>query len=189
MVDADIRVMTTHEFESVIQASDEPANLLELVYGEMVEKVPTDEHGKLAALIAHFLLSFILPRGIKGHVGVDVRHQIPDDPHNSRLPGVSLRLSDAPPVSSGVVSQMPDLAVEIQSPKDRPHQMRETALYYLQKGARLVWLVYPATQQIEFCILDESGNLAIETVDSNGAVSGCDVLPDFRLSLADLFAS
>lgn len=135
MARASVQIITAGEFNIIVQAAENEGRLLELVHGEVVEKLPTETHGKLAALIAYFLLAFIRPRGIKAHVGVEVRHETPDDAYNSRLPDVSLRFSNTPPVSSGAVAQMPDLAVEIQPPTDRPHQMREKALYYLSKGS------------------------------------------------------
>lgn len=83
--------------------------------------------------------------------------------------------------------RMPDLAVEIQSPADRPHQMREKALYYLQKGSQVVWLIYWPVASAEVCTLDASGNLTIETVESSDALTASDALPGFSLPLADLF--
>ena len=159
MTQARVQVITTSEFHNVAQSAAAEDRLLELVHGEVVEKMPTEAHGKLAALIAYFLLAFIRPRGIRAHVGVEVRHEAPGDIYNSRLLDVSLRFSDAPPTAEGAVLQMPDLAVEIQSPTDRPHQMREKALYYLSKGAQMVWLVYAAALQVEICTLDEENRL------------------------------
>ncbi len=181
------QVVTVDEFEALLRTPQNQDRLLELVHGEVVEKMPTEEHGTLAALIAHFLLAFILPRDINAHVGVEVRHQDPNDPYNSRLPDVSLRLSDAPAVSDGAVERMPDLAVEIQSPTDRPHQMREKALYYLQKGARVVWLVYPSAVRVEACTLGAAGNLALEELGKADVLTIEAILPTFRLHVEDLF--
>ncbi|TVR24012.1 MAG: Uma2 family endonuclease [Anaerolineaceae bacterium] len=183
-----VQIITAGEFNDIAQAAASEGRLLELVHGEVVEKMPTETHGKLAALIAYFLLAFIRPRGIRAHVGVEVRHEAPDDAYNSRLPDVSLRFSDAPPVSDGAVSQMPDLAVEIQSPTDRPHQMREKALYYLSKGAHMVWLVYPAARQVEICTLDADDKLVIQTVTPGGTLTAGDVLPEFELVVDELFS-
>lgn len=187
MAQTSVQIITASEFESIVHSAENRERLLELVHGEVVEKMPTEAHGKLAALIAYFLLAFIRPHGIKAHVGVEVRHEAPDDQYNSRLPDVSLRLSDAPPVTAGVVAHMPNLAVEIQSPTDRPHQMREKALYYLQKGSQIVWLIYWPVPRAELCTLDASGNLAIETVEMSGALNAAAVLPGFSLPLTDLF--
>jgi Uma2 family endonuclease len=74
---AEIRVplITADEFNRIAQAADNQHRLLVLAHGEVVEKMPTEAHGKLAALIAYFLLAFIRPHGIRAHVGVEVRHE------------------------------------------------------------------------------------------------------------------
>lgn len=182
-----VQAITTQDFSEWMLTTADQGRLLELVHGEVVEKMPSEAPGKLAALIAHFLLAFILPRGIRAHVGVEVRHETPDDPYNSRLPDVSMRLTDAPPVASGAVNQMPDLAVEIQSVTDRPHHLREKALYYLHKGARVVWLVYPRAHQVEVCTLDDHGSLAIHTASAGDHITAGTLLPAFELNLIDLF--
>lgn len=187
MAETQPALMDAEQLSTLLEAADNADRLLELIHGELVEKMPTEEHGKLAALIAHFLLAHVLPNGIQAHVGVEVRHELPDDRLNSRLPDVSLRLSDDAPVKSGPVRRFPDLAVEIQSPTDRPHQMREKALYYLQKGSRCVWLIYPSARHAEICTLDASGNLDVVTLDATEALIANDVLPEFRLPLAQLF--
>lgn len=181
------RAMTLQQFRSLAETADAERRLVELIHGEVVEKMPSEAHGKLAALIAHFLLAFILPREIPAHVGVEVRYETPDDPYNSRLPDVSLRLTDAPPSAEGAVPRMPDLAVEIQSVTDRPHHLREKALYYLRKGTRVVWLVYPSACQVEVCTLDAHDNLALQTADVDDAITAGDLLPGFQLHLSDLF--
>jgi Uma2 family endonuclease len=48
------------------------------------------------------------------------------------MPDVSFRAGNDPVVTEGAVMQMPDLAVEIQSPTDKPRELREKAHYYLQ---------------------------------------------------------
>ncbi len=57
MTHARSHALTTSKFNSVLQAPENRERLLELVHGEVVEKVLTEEHGKLAALIVHFVYS------------------------------------------------------------------------------------------------------------------------------------
>ena len=117
MAQTPIKLITTTELESLLQTHRSQERLLELVHGEVVEKMPTEIHGKLAALIAYFFLTFIRNGNIAAHVGVEVRHEASDDPYNSRIPDVSIRLTNQPPMISGAVPMFPDLAVEIQSPR------------------------------------------------------------------------
>ena len=136
------RLYTVEEFERLLEQPENRERLLELINGEIVEKMPTEEHGEIAALIAAALVAFVYPRKL-GRVGVEMRHRIPRDEHNSRLPDLSFISGKRPRVEVGSVPQMPDLAVEIKSPDNSLKKMRERADYYLLNGTRLVWLVDP----------------------------------------------
>ena len=48
-----------------------------------------------------------------------------------RLPDVSFIAGERPVVKKGSIPQMPDLAVEVQSPDDSPADMRAEAAFYL----------------------------------------------------------
>ncbi len=63
MAHARVEVMTTRTFERIRQAPEHHERLQELIHGEVVEKMPTEAHGKLAALVAYFLLAYVRPRG------------------------------------------------------------------------------------------------------------------------------
>lgn len=180
-------LMTADEFERWIALPENDDRLLELIHGEVTEKMPTQEHGKIAAIIVALIWQFMVANGIKGHPAVEARFRRPQDPFNSRLPDVSVHLTDAPVVKRGPVLQMPDLAIEVQSPHDRPSQMRSKALYYLQNGSQIVWLLYPADQKADVCTLDENGTLAITVVEPDGVLQAASVLPGFALSMKTLF--
>lgn len=182
-------LVTREDFENIIGSPENQGRLLELIYGEVREKMPTEEHAAIAAMLVHLLMSFVLPRQL-GRVTVEARYSAPDDDYNDRLPDVAFTHQDrlAPQVTQGAVPQMPDLAIEIKSPSDRPYVMRQKALYYLQKGSRLVWLIYPESKSAEVCILDENGNLAIESIKPDGTLSGAGVLPEFSLSVRAIFS-
>ncbi len=65
--------------------------------------------------------------------------------------------------------------------------MRQKALYYLQKGSLLVWLVYSEEQRVEVCTLEERGNLVIQSLDQTETLTGGKVLPELNLPIATLF--
>ena len=107
------------------------------------------------------------------------------DRHNAVLPDVEFTRSArlAPLVTEGAVPHFPDLAVEVKSPDDRAAAMRRKALYYLDNGVQLVWLVYPDTQRIEVWTTETS-----KTLVTGDFLDGGDVLPGFVMSLEDVFA-
>ena len=186
MLTAGVHLYTAIDFEEFIALPENRDRLVELIHGEMVEKVPTEEHGIIAAAIARFIGNFIEPLEI-GYVGVEIRHHKPSDQYNVRMPDVSFRKGDTPIVKKGAVPQMPDLAVEIQSPDDKPRELREKADYYLRNGSRLVWLIYPADYAVEVCTLNADGDMQVKTVGVEGILEGGDVLPDFQLPVEKIF--
>lgn len=173
---------TVDEFEQLIAQPANRERLLELINGEIVEKMPTQEHGEIALILGGAVRVFATVNKL-GRVGVEVRHQLPNDRNNSRLPDISFVAGQRPRVTEGGVPQMPDLAVEIKSPDDSLKDLRDKANYSLLHGTRLVWLVDPAKRLIIVLTLDDE-----EILLENDTLDGGDVLPGFRLPLREIFA-
>lgn len=173
---------TLEEFEQLYLSPENGHRLLELINGKVREKMPTQRHGLTASNINFALTSYAKQQKI-GRPGLEVRHQMPNDRRNSRLPDVSFTCSRAPLVEQGSVPGMPDLAVEIKSPDDTIQEMRETAIYYLANGSRLVWLVYPHYRLIEVYRPDAD----VEILDEDAVLTGGEVLPGFELPVREVF--
>jgi len=181
------RLVTAAEYEAFIAKPENDDKHFELVHGEIVEDMPTEEHSIAAGNIYFHLRSFVQPSGL-GRVVFEVRRQIPGDEHNVRVPDVdftsSTRLQerDATAVSQGPVHQMPDLAVEVQSPGQSDKLMADKATYYLANGVRVVWLVYPRKGLVEV-LTNEERNL----LSGDETLDGGDLLPGFTLRVEDIF--
>ncbi len=177
------RLYTVDQFERDYLTPEDPNRLIELIEGEVHEKIPTEEHGYIAALLVMKLNNYVMPRK-RGRLGVEVRHRPVGDQHNSRLPDVSFSSTRRPLVREGSVPDISDLAVEIKSPRDTYKEMRETADYYLANGARLVWLVYPNKQIVEVY----RAGVDVEILTAADTLSGYDVIFGFEMSVAEVFA-
>lgn len=172
---------TIDSFEDFLNAH--PEGLFELIHGEIVEKVVTEEHGIIAVNIATEIRIYLKSNPI-GHVGVEIRHRKPDDNYNDRLPDISFRkVTSDDIVKKGAVLTMPDFAIEIKSPTDTFILMREKATYYLANGTSLVWLVYPDKKLVEVYRKDAD----IDILNTEDTLSGYDVLPDFELAVGEIF--
>ncbi len=176
------RLYTVKEFEALIARPENRDRLFELIHGELVEKMPTEEHGELALAIGSPMRAFASEHKL-GRVGVEVRHQLPRDDKNSRLPDVSFISGQRPRVTEGGVPQMPDLAVEIKSPDDSLKQLREKANYYLLNGTRIVWIV-DAVKRLVIVITPDDEDIKLE----HEILDGGDVLPGFTLPVKAIFA-
>lgn len=175
------KLITVDEYEDFL--AQHPDGLYELIHGEIVEKVPTQEHGVIATKIAARLLVFMEDNLIAGHVATEARYRPADDQHNDRLPDVSVHLTDQPVVKRGAVKELPNLAVEVKSPNDSNKRMREKAAYYIENGCRMVWLVYPAKRIVEVYQPDKDIDILLE----NDTLTAGDVLPGFMLPVATIF--
>src|SRR4051794_37723676 len=109
--------LTVQGFDEFITLPENADGLFELINGEIVEKVPTEEHGLIAGRIYGEIYLYLKTHPI-GRATVEARHRAPDDTGNDRLPDVAFTRSERalPLTKKGAVPQLPDLAVEVKSP-------------------------------------------------------------------------
>src|SRR5687768_5095714 len=118
------RPLTADEFEHMLALPENQDRLLELVSGRIVEKMPTEEHGVIVGTLSFALFAYNRQHKL-GRVGIEVRHRLPHEQLNSRMPDISFSTARRPMVRRGGVPDMPDLAVEIKLPDDSVRQLRE----------------------------------------------------------------
>ncbi len=178
-----VRSYTVSDYQAWISRAENADRLFELIDGAIVEKVPTEEHSIIAGNLYFALRLFAESRSL-GRVLFEARHQLPGDDRNARLPDVEFTRQERvqPVITDGGIPQTPDLAVEIKSPTDRYSDLRKKALYYLENGTLIVWLVYPAKQQVEVWTADYS-----QTVGEEDTLDGGDVLPGFSVAVKAIF--
>jgi len=176
------KLYTVDEFEAFIGLPENADRLFELINGEIVEKVPTQLHGVIAARTTIRVGGFVEQHGL-GYVAVEVRHQMPGDEHNARLPDIAFYADTTTPlVERGAVPRMPDLAIEIQSPDDSLQEMSDKADYYLANGSRMVWLMVSLKRLIEVRTSHSRDLLTDQDI-----LDGGDVLRGFRVPVSELF--
>jgi Uma2 family endonuclease len=78
----------------------------------------------------------------------------------------------------------PDLAIEVTSPYDEPGNLGEKLDLYLEAGVRLVWWVDLGKRVVR---VHRPGK-PVEVLGEGDVLDGEDVLPSFRLPVADIFA-
>ena len=180
-------LITADEFEAYIHKPEHAERHLELIHGEIIEDMPTEEHGMIVSNIHGHLWTHVRAHKV-GRVVVEVRRKADD--YNVRLPDVDFtsnarlqdRQGDEQVVRQGPVSQMPDLAVEVQSPGQSDKLMSDKADFYLANGTRLVWLVYPRKRLVEVRTIDDR-----QLLSGDERLTGGDVLPEFSMTVDDVF--
>ncbi|MCE2472256.1 MAG: Uma2 family endonuclease [Anaerolineae bacterium] len=124
-----------------------------LIDGRLYEdNVPGRIHARLAVRISRYLDEYSEAHGF-GQVTSECAYHPPETPYTAILPDLPFqsysKLPDPPP--ERYVPQMPDLAVEIQSPTDSRTKMLRKAQASLENGTALVWLVQPKTRGVDVC--------------------------------------
>jgi len=178
------KLVTVVEFEQFLALPENRDRSFELIHGEIVEKVPPEEHGLIAGNIHGFLWQYTRQSGF-GRAVIEVRVCMPEDDYNSRQPDLAFFADTTRPVvKRGPVLQMPDLVIEVKSPDDTYTSMRARAQYSLAHGTSLVWLIYPAKRLVEVYRRDADSEL----LTADETLQGDDVLPGFALAVHEIFA-
>jgi Uma2 family endonuclease len=176
------RHMTVAEFENFISRSENSDRLFELINGEIVEKMPTQLH----AVIANFfnaLLYLYKQKNPVIWVFSEVRVKLPGDKKNDRIPDLAVALKEGREFDPyAPLAYMPDLIIEIQSPSQSDKFMVDKAAYYLAKGTRMVWIIYPEKRLLE--VLTKTDRKLLTELH---ILDGGDVLPDFTLPVKNIF--
>lgn len=172
---------TIKEFEDFVATQLE--RRFELIYGEIVEKMPTQLHAFIIAVLTAALMNYLRQNPI-GRALVKARYRLPGDDQNDRIPDLCFITNEKGAlVREGAAPYMPDLAVEVQSPGQSDKFMADKSAYYLANGVRMVWLVYPEKRIVE--VLTPDDRRLLTDPDS---IDGGSVLPGFTLAIRDIFA-
>lgn len=87
------------------------------------------------------------------------------------------------PYTGGAWDVVPNLAGEVVSPNDEVDELQNKIADYFRTGVELVWVVYPAQQQVHVY----QSLTKITVLTKADALDGGTVVPGFRLPLAELF--
>jgi Uma2 family endonuclease len=85
--------------------------------------------------------------------------------------------------ATGAIEVMPDLAIEVLSPDDRPGRLSERIDFYLRAGTQLIWVVDPEMENVTVY----RPGVSQEFHRGSGKLTAHPVLPGFELDLADFF--
>lgn len=177
------RLITAHEFEEMPEPLDK---LLELVRGRVVASEPHGaQHARCAGALLRRLDAFVTERGLGEVFGFGVGYIMSRTPDSVRRPDVSFipaaRLPD--PVWAGCVPFAPDLAAAVVSPEDRTWEIHDRIHECLADGTRLGWVLWPKRQVVAV----HMPNGELRELGADEELDGGDVLPGFRVRVADLF--
>ncbi len=178
-----VEPLTLQEFERL---PEEDEFRVELVRGRLVrEPRPGGRHGRIAFRVGFLIERFAEVRGL-GQVVMETGFLLAEDPPTVRGPDVAFIAQESLPAEGAPVGHWryaPDLAIEVLSPSNSAAETLQKVADYLRSGSRLVWVVDPAAESVT--IYSPRGDVRV--VDDGDVLEGEDVLPGFRVEVADLF--
>ncbi|MFN0077711.1 MAG: Uma2 family endonuclease [Prosthecobacter sp.] len=181
------KLLSAEEFEAMPESGDP----CELVKGVIQPHMPNNViHSEISAAVAYLLREHVIKhrlsmRILSGEVGV---HTVQGAETTTRAADLAVISKERLPVlpESGFLRVMPELLVEIISGSNTWTDTFEKIYEYFEGGAKLVWIVDPAMQEVR--VFQSAKDNDLLRASSGDALTGGDVLPGFSVPVADVFA-
>jgi Uma2 family endonuclease len=159
----------------------------ELSRGELVPMTPVGfQHSAIVGRLGKLLSNYVDEKHL-GIVGMEGGFKLERAPDIVRAPDIHF-VSKARIEKEGITPKFadfpPDLAVEVLSPDDTVIETQKKVEEYLAGGVRLIWIVEPATKTVT--VYRSHQDVKVFTADQE--LEGGDVIPDFRIRVAEIFA-
>jgi Uma2 family endonuclease len=159
----------------------------ELLRGTLVsEPLPGGLHGRIVTRLAELLGGFVRGKGLgvvyTGDTGFVLARQ-PDTVRGPDVAFLSAERRGSLEDERGFIPGAPDLAIEVLSVHDRPGEVLGKVADYLAAGARLVWVVNPAREEVEVF----RSPFAPRVLAQQDVIDGEEVLPGFSVIVAEIF--
>ena len=172
--------------QDVLEAEARSNRICELIDGTLVEKTMATNESLLAAALIHFIYLYLDSKKLGAVLAPDGFLKIL--PGQIRVPDVSFirweRLPGRGLPKPLIYAVVPDLAIEFLSQGNTAAEMERKLRDYFQAGVRLVWYIEPKTRTARaYTAIGEWTEIG-----PDGSLRGGEVLPDFELPLARLFA-
>lgn len=164
--------------------------LYEVVNGEKREVAPMGAFAAtIASMLSGWLNAFAAPRKLGFAVTETVFEWSSPTGKQQRRPDVAFVRFDRwqPPPDwhddPPVFLVVPNLAVEVVSPTNKADEVETKIVDYSAAGVELVWVIYPRQRRVYVHDSPANAKVLLHTDELDGG----NVLPGFRLKVADLF--
>ena len=174
--------MTRTWTEAELMVLPEDGFKRELVDGEIVLSPAGFLHGRVIIALALKVGVFVEAGNLGSLADSSTGVWMPSG--NLRVPDLLFisrdRLPD--PHAEGFLRVVPDLVVEVLSPRDSGRAILDKVGEYLSAGVRLVWVIDPAARRAA----EHRSLTIVRDVGETEDLRGHDVLPGFRCRLGDV---
>jgi Uma2 family endonuclease len=167
--------LTIEEAEELAQGQS-----FELIEGRMVFKMADRKHSRSQRVLI-VKLSVYFEQNPIGEVFPEFSLRLwPENKHRLPTPDIAVFLNENLHEEERYETRAPDLAIEIASDDDKASDLFAKARLYLEKGGRIVWIVFPTERRVTVVT-------STEWRWESSILTCPEILPGFSLSVADLF--
>jgi len=168
--------LTIAEAEAL--ANGEP---FELIDGRMVFKMADRKHSKSQGVLHGELYLYFKQNPIGQALPEFSLRLWPENKYNFRVPDIAVFLNENLHEEEKYETRGPDLAIEIASDDDPASAVFAKGRLYLEKGSRVVWMVFPTEKRVMIMT-------ATEWRWESDTLTCPELLPGFSIKVADIFA-
>lgn len=181
-----VRVRTAMD---LLRIADDLEHRYELVEGRLVKMSPTGgTHGRRSHDLGAALGVYAVQHGLGVVLGAETGFNLtrPDERRETVLARdvAFVRAENAPLTETDDFPHLaPDLVGEVASPSNRWRRMAAKARRWLDRGVRLVWVVWPRRREIDVW---QPGARQPHVLSAADTLDGADVVPGFSLPVAQV---
>ncbi len=181
------KLITRAEFYEFIQRPQNATRAFELIEGEMVEKMPSFGYvSGIGARFTTFIGVYLLNNDI-AHI-TDAQGGYDIDDENTLVPdvGIILKSRQAELPVDAYIPIPPDSVIEVVSPsdlKDPKNRIEKKLKKYQDAGVPLIWYAFYDRKEVEVYRRDHPKQI----YGINDTLDADDILPGFKLAVADIF--
>jgi Uma2 family endonuclease len=166
------------------------SSTMELVNGRIVEKNVSLESSKIEGAFFFRFKAFLLEKPVAEAFPASLGYQcFAEEPLRVRKPDATVvkveRIRALPEPNPGFMPIVPDLAVEVISPKDLAYEVEEKIAEYTRAGFPLLWVANPKSRTVTVYRLGQRP-VVFTAADE---LTAEEVLPGFRCKVADFFSA
>ncbi len=157
-----------------------------LVHGALITMPPTgDIHGEITLALSLLIGNFVRANRLGRIYAAETGFKLTSNPDTVLAADFAfITQARVVPREGGFLPIAPDLAVEVASPSNTRLELQEKIALYFRAGTRQVWIVYPRARSVYVYMAEDQ----VTIYSAKGVISGGDLLPNFSLPVAQIFA-